>query len=333
MPRIARIPAPFCVRHLMVRFVNGESRFDHVPSARQEYLRRLGLALKKCDWSLLAFAFMGNHGHLVLLAGNDPPSKLMKPLDTGFAGWWNCQMRKRGYPYNRTRGPVFADRFADVIVPLERTGLVIAYIHNNPVRARVVVSPEMSAWTSHRMFLGLDAPLHFLDLNIALTLCGFDDSERGRAEFHNLVLGRLNDPKDGSLSSEYAMEQRERIRASLKIPAELATGYTSEQGVQFNIAPQSLATQDVRYNGSPELALQRVAASLGIAPQQMQSRCRNRTIAHGRAVLVQTWVTLGRPITEMAPIIGISHQAAYQLTQKSIDSQLIKDLAKTIRLI
>jgi hypothetical protein len=273
---------------------------------------------------------MGNHGHLVFFAGNDPSSKLMKPLDTGFAGWWNCQMRKSGYPYNRTRGPVFADRFADVIVPLERTGLVIGYVHNNPVRARVVVSSEMSDWTSHRMFLGLDAPLPFLNLNLALTLCGLDDSERGRAEFHDLVLARLNDPKDGSLSSEYAMEQRQRIRASLKVPAELATGYSSGQGVQFSIAPQSLATQDVRYNGAPELVLQRVAASLGIAPEQMQSRCRNRTTAHGRAALVQTWVALGRPITEMAPIIGISHQAAYQLSQKSIDSQLIKDLVQTI---
>ena len=188
----------------------------------------------------------------------------------------------------------------------------------------------MSDWTSHRMFLGLDAPPPFLNLNLALTLCGLDDSERGRAEFHDLVLARLNDPKDGSLSSEYAMEQRQRIRASLKIPAELATGYSSGQGVQFSIAPQSLATQDVRYNGAPELVLQRVAASLGIAPEQLQSRCRKRTTAHGRATLVQTWIALGRPITEMAPIIGISHQAAYQLSQKSIDSQLIKDLVQTI---
>jgi hypothetical protein len=125
MPRIARIQAPFCVRHLIVRFVNGENRFDQAPNARQEYLRRLGLALKKVDWSVLAFALMGNHGHLV----------------------------------------------------------------------------------------------------------------------------------------------------------------------------------------------------------------RNRTTTHGRTALVQTWVALGRPITEIAPIIGISHQAAYQLTQKSIDSQLIKDLVKTSLLI
>jgi hypothetical protein len=166
----------------MVRFINGESRFDHVPNARQEYLRRLGLVLKKGDWSLLAFALMGNHGHLVFFAGNDPPSKLMKPLDTGFAGWWNCQMRRSGYPCNRTRGPVFADRFADVIVPLERTGLVIAYVHNNPVRARVVVSPEMSDWTSHRMFLGLDAPLPFLNLSLALSNHTGDYFESGAAD-------------------------------------------------------------------------------------------------------------------------------------------------------
>jgi hypothetical protein len=138
MPRIARIDAPFCVRHVIFRFVNGENRFDQVPNARPEFLRRLGLALRKADWRFLAFALMGSHGHLVFFAGNEPPSKIMRPLGAGFACWWNSRMRKRGYRYSRTRGPVFADRFADIIIPRERTGIVIAYVHNNPVRARVV---------------------------------------------------------------------------------------------------------------------------------------------------------------------------------------------------
>jgi putative transposase len=187
MPRIARIQAPYCVHHLIVRFVNGENRFDNLPGARQEFLRRVGLTLKKVDWIFLAFALMGNHGHLVFLAGIDPPSKVMRPLGSGFAGWWNCQMRKRGYPYNRTRGPVFADRFADVIVPPERTAIVVAYVHNNSVRARLVVSPEMSDWTSHRAFLGLDISLPYLNTKLALKLCGLDDTARGRTEFHDFV--------------------------------------------------------------------------------------------------------------------------------------------------
>jgi hypothetical protein len=41
-----------------------------------------------------------------ILAGNDPPSKLMRPLESGFASWWNKQMRKRRYPYSRTRATV-----------------------------------------------------------------------------------------------------------------------------------------------------------------------------------------------------------------------------------
>lgn len=179
---------------------------------------------------------MSNHGHLVFLAGNDPPSKLMRPLESGFAIWWNRQMRKRGYPYN------------------------------------------------------------------------------------------------GSLSREYALQQRQRIRANLKLPAELSTGYSGEQSAQFGIAPRSLAAQAVRYIGSPELALQKVAAYLGIVPYQMQSRNRYKAISHGRAALVQTWAAIGRPITEIAPIIGISHQAAYRMTQKSIDRHLIQQLIETLLL-
>jgi hypothetical protein len=83
------------------------------------------------------------------------------------------------------------------------------------------------------------------------------------------------------------------------------TGHSGEQSIQFGIAPRSLAAQAARYNGSPELALQKVAAYLGIVPYQMQSRNRYKAISHGRAAL-------GRPITEIAPIIGISHQAAYR---------------------
>jgi putative transposase len=139
MPRIARVDAPFCVHHIICRFVNGQNRFDQLSDARQEFLRRLGLALKKADWALLAFALMGNHGHLVLMAGIDPPAKLMRPLESGFAGWWNRRMRQSGPPYTRTRGPVFADRFADIVVPPERAAIVIAYVHNNPVRARLVI--------------------------------------------------------------------------------------------------------------------------------------------------------------------------------------------------
>jgi hypothetical protein len=330
MPRIARIQAPFCVHHLIVRFVNGENRFDDLPGARQEFLQRLGLTLKKVDWVFLAFALMGNHGHLVFLAGIDPPSKVMRPLGAGFAGWWNSQMRKRGYPYNRTRGPVFADRFADVIVPPERTAIVVAYVHNNPVRAHLVVSPEMSDWTSHRAYLGLDVSLPYLNSNLALKLCGLDDTVRGRTEFHDFVLTRLNDPKDESLSSEYALEQRQRIRSALKLPAELATGYSGVQSIEFGISPRSISADSARYKGSPDIALGKVAEHLGFLPQQIQSRYRSRAFSYARAVLVQTWAAVGRPVTDIASLIGISPQAAYYLARTPVDRNLIQYLVSIL---
>lgn len=47
-------------------------------------------------------------------------------------------------------------------------------------------------------------------------------------------------------------------------------------------------------------------------------------------MLVRAWVTVGRPIAEIAPLIGVSHQAASYLLQKTIDPNVLKQLVKAI---
>ncbi len=57
-------------------------------------------------------------------------------------------------------GPAFVGRFAAVVCPEERKAILLAYLHNNPVRAGVVTDPIDCNWTSHRAYsASSDRPL------------------------------------------------------------------------------------------------------------------------------------------------------------------------------
>jgi len=75
---------------------------------RQKYLELIGATTRRCDANVLAWALMSNHVHLVVRVGEDPLERLMKPINTGYAGWKN---RRAG-----RLGPVFAGRFRSPLV-------------------------------------------------------------------------------------------------------------------------------------------------------------------------------------------------------------------------
>jgi hypothetical protein len=143
-------------------------------------------------------------------------------------------------------------------------------------------------------------------------------------------LSKPNDPKDPALSNEYAVEKKQRIRSSLKLPVERATGQCLAEGIHFEIVSKILTAKEALYSGSPESVLREFSEYLAVLPQQVHSRSRTRSSSRYRAMLVQVCFVVGRPIAEIAPLIGISHQAASYLLQKSIDHNILKQLVKTI---
>ena len=132
--------------------------------ARAEYLRRVEASLTATDSLPLGYALMSSHTHWACITGREPPSRLMQSLHGGFAAWLNHQLHRLG--------PAFGGRFTDVVCPEERTGILLAYLHNNPVRAKVVDDPSDCDWTSHRAYLGLVAPPPWLNVKRGLSLCG-----------------------------------------------------------------------------------------------------------------------------------------------------------------
>ncbi len=108
-----------------------------------------------------AYSLMPNHYHLLLRSSRGLLSRGMAFLN----GQYTKKLNARHPDWD---GPVFRGRFQSKLVEDERYLVeLLAYIHLNPVAARLVKRPDDECWTSHRAYIGLDMPpswLHTADL-------------------------------------------------------------------------------------------------------------------------------------------------------------------------
>jgi REP element-mobilizing transposase RayT len=292
------------VHHIIARFVNREFRMAGLVE-RTEYLRRMVKALPRTDWTLLAFALMSSHVHLVALAGRDMMARLAQSVHTGFALWLN---RREG-----RLGPVFSERPTTVVVPDERVAALLAYVHNNPVRAGVVSSPEETTWTSHRYYVGLEAAPEWLAVERGLELAGCTPDMPGRASFHELVLSRVRDPRDSSLSGDL-LRTREHIRRRLASPVELSSPIAGADGTSVVVLARENSLVREPWDGSPAVLVAAACRQLAVPLDDLQSRRRTRAVSEARRVCVAAWTRkLCRPLGEIADVLGIGKSAASQL--------------------
>src|SRR4051812_12985770 len=174
MNRYARLDAPGAVVHMVSRFVGREFRLTE-PRERAEYLTRAGLALMHSDWTPIAYVLMSTHVHWAMIAGRRPSSAFIQPLHSGFARWLNTEQQRIG--------PLFAGRHSTILCDEKHAVRLLAYLHNNPVRAGVVRDAADSTWSSHLDYLGERRPPAWLDVEAGMSLGGFAPSTAGRIGF------------------------------------------------------------------------------------------------------------------------------------------------------
>ncbi len=122
------------------------------------------LLKKKNETQLLIYAYclMDNHIHLVVRDAQNEISNIMKGIATSFAMYFNAK-------YDRV-GHVFQNRFKSEPVEDDRYLMsVIRYVHNNPVKAMVVIKPDQYNWSSYRSYINpeettLVEPRYVLDM-------------------------------------------------------------------------------------------------------------------------------------------------------------------------
>lgn len=128
------------IYHVVLRGINRQDIFHDANDYNRFVATLIG---KKADsqFDLYAYCLMANHLHLLLRENAEGVSHIMSGIGTSYAWWYNRR-------YDRS-GHVFQGRFGSECVEDDRYLLaVVRYIHNNPVKAKIVLSPEQYRWSS-----------------------------------------------------------------------------------------------------------------------------------------------------------------------------------------
>lgn len=142
MPRTARIVVPGVAHHVTQRGNRRQQTFFGEP----DYARYVELIAEGCSEArvdVLAWCLMPNHVHLLLVPST--PSGLADALASAHQRYtWLVNRR------NRWQGHLWQSRYYSC--PLDDAHLVAAvrYVELNPLRARLVVTPEQWRWSSVR---------------------------------------------------------------------------------------------------------------------------------------------------------------------------------------
>ena len=223
---------------------------------------------------------MSTHIHWAAVAGNKPLWQFVKPLHCGFARWLNIT--------DGTFRPVFAERPSAFIVAPANCGRLLAYIHNNPVRAGVALHSDdanISRWTSHCIYTGRDQAPSWLAVAFGLRLAGFDSSAEGRRQFHQFVCAHASQERNPFFCAHTLTTGRVQTRQQLGAPVELATprlGIDAE--AEYPILARPGTPLRPRWSGSLDELLVLVAEQTGISVECVQSPTRVREVVQARRV-------------------------------------------------
>ena len=295
--RTARLHLPHAVHHLIWRFVDRAWYFTSADE-RRRYLWWLGRSLADSDWRCLAFALMSNHIHLAVVAGHEDLAAWSRRAHAPFARWMNDRQGRLG--------GLFADRARDFAVAPETARELIAYIHNNPVRAGVVTRAADSDWTSHRAYLGLAVRPAWLHVRDGLSRGGFATP----SDFGDYVDGTPREP---------AAPDVRRISTAVKRHGAIQVGTPTDQLVPFVARPYAC----IRPN--PVRLVEIVCELTGAALAEVRSRRRNPQLVGVRRLVVHSGRALGLVGSDIAAALGISKQAVSRIALATTVSATLRE--------
>lgn len=287
--RIARLNIPGILHHLIWRFVD-RSWFFTDDDERNAYLTRLGRALEDSDWRCLGYALMSNHVHLALVAGEEPLARWSRRVHTPFARWMNERHSRLG--------PLFSDRAKDLALASGSTARLLAYIHNNPVRAGVVARAEDSRWTSHRAYLGMSAAPRWLHVAEGMRLGGFASGDELAAFTH----------ADAGIVDAAAVEA---IARAVKPRGAIVVATPDEHTVPLVMRPFARIRPDPRH------VVELACTMLGVSPADVRSRNRGPRFVEARRVIVHAGRLVGLTGADLAAVLGVSEQAVSKIARHS----------------
>ncbi len=185
---------------------------------REAFLGVLAEVVERYNWICHAFCLMTNHYHLVIETVEGNLSQGMRHLN----GVYTQASNRR---HNRL-GHLFQGRFKGILVDKDAYLLELSrYVVLNPLRARLVATPEQWPWSSYRAMTG-QAPIpKCLAVNGLLSRFGVDREEARRCYQQFVADGVGRGIWDGLRQQIYLGGEAfvERMQAKAKIDGDAST--------------------------------------------------------------------------------------------------------------
>ena len=159
MPRIARRDLKSTYFHVISQGIEKKYIFEK-ESYKKRYLQLLYKESEEFKVKIIAYCIMDNHVHLLINVDEiNTMSKFMHKLNFMYAQYYN-------FMENERKGYVFRDRFiSEPICSEDYLMNCIIYIHNNPVKAKIVEYPYQYKYSSYNNFLKEKKYNQIIDIN------------------------------------------------------------------------------------------------------------------------------------------------------------------------
>lgn len=212
MPRTPRIDIPGARHHVMNRTARRRVVFRD-PADLALFQRLLSELPGRFAARVHGWALMGNHFHLML---ETPPGRLPAVM-----AWLDGTLARTTNAAHGWDGPLFRGRYLNrEVLDDAYWRHLLAYLHLNPVQARMAAHPEATTWTSHRAYIGLDPAPPWLYREELLALYGSE--AQLRVALDDLVRGRTHLPSE--LDEEHLWRAPNTDgRALERVPATVST--------------------------------------------------------------------------------------------------------------
>ncbi|MGV8154702.1 MAG: transposase [Alkaliphilus sp.] len=144
MPRGKREKSETGIYHIMLRGIDRRDLFLD-DNDKEKFIQILIKAKEQGGFFLYAYCLMDNHVHL-LIKEDEEIGKSIKRVAVSYVQWHNFRHARTGH--------LFQNRYKSETVESESYFLtVLRYIHQNPVKAKMVRLASNYEWSSYRKYL------------------------------------------------------------------------------------------------------------------------------------------------------------------------------------
>ena len=176
MSRRPRLLSKTGMYHIIVKGIGRQNLFEE-KSDYEKFKEILKIVKAEMEFSLYAYCLMTNHVHLFIKEKEvGQISKIMSKILSHYAMWFNIK-------YLRT-GPLFNNRYMSEPVEDEKYYMsLVRYIHQNPLKARMVGRISQYQYSSYGEYIGGDES--FTDIGFFLDMLS-DNRKQATEQFIEL---------------------------------------------------------------------------------------------------------------------------------------------------